>query len=107
MYGDEVAGEVLAVGHGVEHVKVGDHVFGLAVFGLATHTLARAADVIPVPAGMTSEEAATVPVSRMHPRVCGRKRQLGGSQTYVTPVGRFEMAPVSATATLSILKPEN
>ncbi|MFZ4482656.1 MAG: SDR family NAD(P)-dependent oxidoreductase [Chthoniobacterales bacterium] len=62
MYGDEVAGEVLAVGPGVDHVKVGDHVFGLAVFGLATHTLARAADVIPVPAGMTSEEAATVPV---------------------------------------------
>ena len=62
MFGDEVAGEVLAVGPGVDHVKPGDHVFGLAVFGLATHTLARACDVLPVPDGMTSEEAATVPV---------------------------------------------
>ncbi|MFM8808274.1 MAG: beta-ketoacyl synthase N-terminal-like domain-containing protein, partial [Chthoniobacterales bacterium] len=53
MYGDEVAGEVVAVGEGVTHVKVGDEVFGLAVFGLATHTLARAEDVLPVPAGIT------------------------------------------------------
>lgn len=62
MYGDEVAGEVVAVGDGVTHVKVGDQVFGLAVFGLATHTLARAEDVLPIPAGITREEAATVPV---------------------------------------------
>lgn len=62
MFGDEAAGDVVAVGSGVDHVKPGDHVFGLAVFGLATHTLARACDVLPVPAGMTSEEAATVPV---------------------------------------------
>ncbi len=62
MYGDEVAGEVVAVGEGVHHVKPGDSVFGLAVFGLATHTLARAADVRPMPEGMTYEEAATIPV---------------------------------------------
>jgi NADPH:quinone reductase-like Zn-dependent oxidoreductase/SAM-dependent methyltransferase/acyl carrier protein len=62
MYGDEVGGEVVAVGAGVTHVKPGDKVFGLAVFGLATHTLARGADVLPLPAGITFEEAATVPV---------------------------------------------
>ena len=62
MFGDEVGGEIVAVGEGVDHVKVGDSVFGLAVFGLATHTLARAADVRRVPAGMSFEEAATVPV---------------------------------------------
>ncbi|MFM8684280.1 MAG: MDR/SDR family oxidoreductase, partial [Chthoniobacterales bacterium] len=62
MYGDEVAGEVVAVGEGVTHVKVGDEVFGLAVFGLATHTLARAEDVLPIPAGITPEQAATIPV---------------------------------------------
>jgi hypothetical protein len=45
MYGDEVAGEVVAVGSDVDHVRPGDEVFGLAVFGLATHTLARGADV--------------------------------------------------------------
>ncbi len=62
MFGDEVAGEVVAVGKGVDHVKAGDRVFGLAVFGLATHTLARGADVLPIPEGMTFEEAATIPV---------------------------------------------
>ena len=62
MYGDEVAGEVIAVGNGVTHVKPGDRVFGLAVFGLATHTLARAEDVLPIPAGITPEQAATIPV---------------------------------------------
>lgn len=62
MYGDEVAGEVMATGEGVTHVKPGDEVFGLAVFGLATHTLARAEDVLPVPAGITAEQAATIPV---------------------------------------------
>ncbi|MFM8719377.1 MAG: SDR family NAD(P)-dependent oxidoreductase, partial [Chthoniobacterales bacterium] len=35
---------------------------GLAVFGLATHTLARAEDVLPVPGGITPEQAATTPV---------------------------------------------
>ncbi len=62
MYGDEVGGEVVAVGQGVTHVKPGDRVFGLAVFGLATHTLARGADVLPLPPGITFEEAATMPV---------------------------------------------
>ena len=62
MYGDEVAGEVVAKGCTVRHVEVGDEVFGLAVFGLATHTLARGADVCRLPAGLSCEEAATVPV---------------------------------------------
>ncbi|MGA1123151.1 MAG: SDR family NAD(P)-dependent oxidoreductase [Chthoniobacterales bacterium] len=62
MFGDEVAGEVVAVGDGVTHVKAGDEVFGLAVFGLATHTLARAEDVLPLPPGLTPEQAATIPV---------------------------------------------
>lgn len=62
MYGDEVAGEIVAVGQGVTHVKPGDRVFGLAVFGLATHTLARGADVLPLPSDITFEEAATIPV---------------------------------------------
>ncbi len=36
--------------------------FGLAVFGIATHTLARGADVVLLPDGISYEEAATVPV---------------------------------------------
>ncbi|MFV1993802.1 MAG: SDR family NAD(P)-dependent oxidoreductase [Verrucomicrobiales bacterium] len=62
MFGDEVAGEIVAVGEGVDHLKPGDRVFGLAVFGLATHTLARGADVLRIPQGVSYEEAATLPV---------------------------------------------
>ena len=62
LFGDEVAGEVLAVGSEVTDVTPGDRVFGLAVFGLATHSLARAADVRRIPPGITYEQAATLPV---------------------------------------------
>jgi acyl transferase domain-containing protein/NADPH:quinone reductase-like Zn-dependent oxidoreductase/SAM-dependent methyltransferase/acyl carrier protein len=62
IFGDEVGGEVVAVGEGVTHVSVGDNVFGLAVYGLATHTLARGADVLKMPKNLTFEEAATIPV---------------------------------------------
>jgi len=62
VFGDEVAGVVKAVGAGVTHVKVGDHVFGLAVFGLATDSMARAGDVRIIPEGLSFEEAATLPV---------------------------------------------
>ena len=41
IFGDEVAGIVRAVGPDVTHVVPGDRVFGLAVFGLATHAIAR------------------------------------------------------------------
>ena len=45
IFGDEIGGIVRAVGPDVTHVAPGDEVFGLAVFGLATHTIARAGDV--------------------------------------------------------------
>jgi acyl transferase domain-containing protein/NADPH:quinone reductase-like Zn-dependent oxidoreductase/SAM-dependent methyltransferase/acyl carrier protein len=62
IFGDEVAGVVKAVGAGVTHVKAGDRVFGLAVFGLATDSMARAGDVRIIPDGLSFEEAATLPV---------------------------------------------
>ncbi|MDB6120828.1 MAG: NRPS-type-I fusion protein, partial [Verrucomicrobiaceae bacterium] len=62
IFGDEVGGIIKSVGAGVTHVKPGDRVFGLAVFGLATHSLARGADVRLLPDTMSFEEAATVPV---------------------------------------------
>jgi acyl transferase domain-containing protein/NADPH:quinone reductase-like Zn-dependent oxidoreductase/SAM-dependent methyltransferase/acyl carrier protein/short-subunit dehydrogenase len=62
IFGDEVAGVVKAVGSDVTHVKPGDRVFGLAVFGLATHAMARGGDVRLMPAGLSFEEAATLPV---------------------------------------------
>ncbi len=62
IYGDEVGGIVQAVGEGVTHVAPGDRVFGIAVFGLATHTMARGGDVRKIPEGLSFEEAATLPV---------------------------------------------
>jgi len=62
IFGDEVGGIVKAVGANVKHVAPGDRVFGLAVFGLATQTLARGGDVLKIPAGLSFEEAATIPV---------------------------------------------
>ena len=62
IFGDEVAGVVKAVGPGVDHVAPGDRVFGLAVFGLASCTLARGGDVRRIPGGLSFEQAATLPV---------------------------------------------
>jgi len=62
IFGDEVAGVVIAVGSGVTHVVPGDRVFGLAVFGLATVSMARAGDVRVIPDGLSFEAAATLPV---------------------------------------------
>jgi acyl transferase domain-containing protein/NADPH:quinone reductase-like Zn-dependent oxidoreductase/SAM-dependent methyltransferase/acyl carrier protein len=62
IFGDEVGGVIKAVGQGVKHVKPGDRVFGLAVFGLATQTLARGGDICRIPAKLSFEEAATLPV---------------------------------------------
>jgi hypothetical protein len=49
IFGDEVAGVVKTVGADVTHVKAGDRVFGLAVFGLATDSMARAGNVRLIP----------------------------------------------------------
>ena len=62
IFGDEVAGVVSAVGTQVTHVKPGDRVFGLAVFGLATQTIARGGDICRIPGDLSFEEAATLPV---------------------------------------------
>jgi len=62
IFGDEVGGVVKAVGAGVTHVLPGDRVFGLAVFGLSTQTLARGGDVRRIPGKLSFEEAATLPV---------------------------------------------
>jgi NADPH:quinone reductase-like Zn-dependent oxidoreductase/acyl carrier protein/nucleoside-diphosphate-sugar epimerase len=62
IFGDEVSGIVVAAGADVRHVQPGDRVFGLAVFGLATQTIARGGDVCRMPADLSFEEAATLPV---------------------------------------------
>ncbi|HTG52471.1 MAG TPA: SDR family NAD(P)-dependent oxidoreductase, partial [Candidatus Tectomicrobia bacterium] len=62
IFGDEVSGIISAVGANVTHLKPGDRVFGLAVFGLATQTIARSGDVRRIPVNLSFEEAATLPV---------------------------------------------
>jgi NADPH:quinone reductase-like Zn-dependent oxidoreductase/acyl carrier protein len=62
IFGDEVGGIVAEIGAGVTHVKPGDRIFGLAVFGLATQTIARGSGVRRIPDGLSFEEAATIPV---------------------------------------------
>jgi NADPH:quinone reductase-like Zn-dependent oxidoreductase/acyl carrier protein len=62
IFGDEVGGIVTGVGSDVTHVRPGDRVFGLAVFGLSTQTIARASNVRRIPNDLSFEEAATIPV---------------------------------------------
>ncbi|WP_188964824.1 NADPH:quinone oxidoreductase family protein [Deinococcus aquiradiocola] len=57
--GSEVAGEVLATGEGVSHVQVGDRVIAfLNTGGYATHALADARQVMPMPPELGFAEAA-------------------------------------------------
>ena len=62
--GREFSGVVDAVGPGVEGVRVGDRVAGLADVGHGTYAeLTLASTVVPVPDGVAMEQAAAVPVA--------------------------------------------
>jgi NADPH2:quinone reductase len=64
--GNEVAGVVDAVGEGVTQPEIGTPVFALVgggSTGYAQYTIAPANQVIPIPAGVSSEEAASLPVA--------------------------------------------
>lgn len=60
--GLEVSGRVSAVGEGVSHFEVGDEVCALLTGGgYATRVVAPAAQVLPVPAGLSLKDAAALP----------------------------------------------
>jgi NADPH:quinone reductase len=61
--GVEAAGEVHAVGEGVNGVKPGDRIMGRAKGGFAEYALLNAYDAIPVPECLTWEQAAAVPLA--------------------------------------------
>ncbi|MGK5638353.1 type I polyketide synthase [Streptomyces sp. URMC 126] len=61
--GAECAGTVVACGPGVTGLRPGDRVAGISSACLASHTVARAEAVWPVPDDMTYAEAATMPVA--------------------------------------------
>jgi phthiocerol/phenolphthiocerol synthesis type-I polyketide synthase C len=61
--GMEFAGEVIAVGDGVDHLRPGDAVFGIARDAFSSHLAAPAHGLFKKPATMSFEEAATLPVA--------------------------------------------
>ncbi|MFD3912154.1 NAD(P)-dependent alcohol dehydrogenase [Streptomyces sp. NPDC058603] len=63
--GRSIAGVVEAVGSGVTGFAVGDEVYGTAAAAFADYAAARPERIAPKPAGLTFEEAATVPVSAL------------------------------------------
>jgi acyl transferase domain-containing protein len=63
--GGECAGEVLAVGPNVQGVAPGDVVVAMAPGGFGSHVIARAELVLPVPRGLSVEEAVTLPSAFM------------------------------------------
>jgi acyl transferase domain-containing protein len=60
--GGECAGEIAAVGEGVEHLKPGDPVVALAPASFATYVVTLAEFVVPKPEHLGYEEAATIPI---------------------------------------------
>ena len=61
--GFECVGEIVAVGAGVEGLEVGDGVIAFAPGCLATYVTADASFVMPRPARLSFEEAATLPIA--------------------------------------------
>lgn len=62
-FGDECAGEVVAVGEGVTHLQIGDKVFGLAPGCFGNYVTTMADYVVPMPENLSFAEAATMPVT--------------------------------------------
>ena len=59
--GSEVAGEVVAVGEGVQGVATGDRVLATTwLGGYSSHVVVAADQVVPVPAGLTEGQAAAM-----------------------------------------------
>jgi acyl transferase domain-containing protein/acyl carrier protein len=62
-FGDECAGEVVAVGEGIDHLQVGDHALGIVANGFSTYLTTHADFLVHMPENLTFEEAATIPVT--------------------------------------------
>ncbi len=61
--GNECAGTVLAVGADVHGPAVGDAVLAIAYDSIGTFAVARAAHTLPIPAGLSFAQAATIPIA--------------------------------------------
>jgi NADPH:quinone reductase-like Zn-dependent oxidoreductase len=61
--GDDFAGTVLSVGANVQNFKPGDAVLGMALYAFRSHLNVHHRAVFKMPAGMTFEEAASLPTA--------------------------------------------
>ena len=61
--GIECGGRIAAVGPNVTDYKIGDPVVAIAPFCFASHAMTNTAVVVPKPAHLSDEEAATVPIA--------------------------------------------
>jgi putative PIG3 family NAD(P)H quinone oxidoreductase len=88
--GLEIAGEVDALGPGVERLAVGDRVFGLVGGGgYAEAVVAHERTLAMIPAGLSFEEAAAVPEAFItaHDAIVGQAGLAGGESLLVHAVG--------------------
>ena len=86
--GSDFAGPVDAVGEGVEHLKVGDRVVGLAPRGAyAEKVCIPSALTVPVPDGVTSEQAAACPVAGLTAHFLLSDNHVGPDTTVVSYAG--------------------
>lgn len=63
--GGEGAGEVVSVGDGVTHVRIGDRVMGRCAGAFAEYALMQAAEAMAVPGALSWEASASIPLTFM------------------------------------------
>ena len=102
--GSEVAGEVLEVGEGVQHIKVGDRVIAfLTTGGYATHAVAQGNQVMPMSPELSFEEAAAFTLASgtsYHALVDRAKLQAGETLLVLGAAGGVGLAAVQIGHTL-------
>jgi NADPH:quinone reductase-like Zn-dependent oxidoreductase len=119
--GGDVAGVVEAVGADVTGLAVGDEVFGSGLGSFAEYVAPLAKNLVPKPAGLTFEQAATLPVAgvtalqalRDHGRLQPGQRVLvngagGGVGTYLVQLakalGAGEVTAVCGPASVELVR---
>src|SRR5207248_8941186 len=88
--GLEIAGEVEAIGPGVEHLGIGDRVFGLVGGGgYAEAIVSHERALAKIPSGLGFEQAAAVPEAFItaHDAMVGQGGLAGGEPLLVHAVG--------------------
>ncbi len=83
--GQQLAGQVVALGPGVDGLAVGDHVFGTAAGSFAEYAVAKTSTLARTPAEITDAAAASLGVSGItaHEAVVDRGRVRPGQQVLV------------------------